>query len=584
MVARNSPEGIPAGWTANCKVLSSGRKLKYYTDLKTGKKCYSKQEVYRYNKYNGGKAIKARTSSGNLSNGSINENLHGTQRVNTHLGWLPKGWLTEFRQYEAGPKIGKAYKIYIEESTGHKCYSKPEVLRYLKKQKKGRMIREIKKATVTSSKSKTPTAKVQKPSTEATRPEKAAGGGSYVTRSLSMSDGHVNSVQTRGSKRRQQSDLNNSCTSTSPDIVLKADNTLYGEFEMHCGNTTSINRGSSAPPRRFSKRLARLEPETATNSSSNDHFLPPTAKRSARDQKTLALIKVDNMDVRDTGYESPPVTEVDPILKEENTVSIRKKSSNSSHNTENKRESHLSRRFSNRLAGLEPKLGDIEDFSGKSVRGVGKRSCTDQTLSVSASVLTSVVLQACQQSNVHRGLLDKSNSERGLEFHQSNSLGGNAAGNNESKTGQEMKSGETHCHSKRLGGNEPEVILDSAGEAKSKLPNQFILPETVGSSKDQETSQQKPIWHSWSDPCLEFAFKTLTGEISIEDDLQIQTYFQQIKKPVQKDGDANGSLVTPDFLPMDAAQKSFSREQPRVEPPSSQQANAGGTITGERTR
>ncbi|GFY88330.1 hypothetical protein Acr_06g0002700 [Actinidia rufa] len=52
--------------------------------------------------------------------------------------------------------------------------------------------------------------------------------------------------------------------------------------------------------------------------------------------------------------------------------------------------------------------------------------------------------------------------------------------------------------------------------------------ETVKKDAENlETPLLYPFDDSWLDPCLEFAFKTLTGAIPIEDNIAIQGYFQQ---------------------------------------------------------
>ncbi|RVW16401.1 Methyl-CpG-binding domain-containing protein 13 [Vitis vinifera] len=70
-----------------------------------------------------------------------------------------------------------------------------------------------------------------------------------------------------------------------------------------------------------------------------------------------------------------------------------------------------------------------------------------------------------------------------------------------------------------------------------------------------------PFMDVWSDPCLEFAFKTLTGAIPIEDNLEIEGYFQQ---QIDSSHTQNSSLTLPDFgLPssqFDAQEKSVPRQ------------------------
>lgn len=361
-----------------------------------------------------------------------------------------------------------------------------------------------------------------------------------------MSDGHVNGVQTRGSKRRQQSDLEHETTSTSTASVLKDDNISSGIFEMH---RTSKNRGSLRS--RFSKRLARVEPEVTTNAISTDCVQAPPPKRSDRGQKAFSLPMIEDMNAEGKGYLS--VTKNDSYLKKEYIVGTRKNTYDSANNTKINRDGRLCLRFSKRLAGFEPEVEPIPYSSDKVVQRVGKKLCTYQGKSISSSALSCVVHNSSQQHSGHteepdlnRYLLNNSTSENGIDFHQSHGFGCNA-GNTRRKT--KHKNDET----KGLVEAELEAVSNSVLEGKSSLPttSHDIPSENVGGSyNDRETQQQTPIWNSWSDPCLEFAFKTLTDQISIEDDLQIQSYFQQIKKPSEKDDSTNNTrLGFPEYNP-----------------------------------
>ncbi|KAL6979608.1 hypothetical protein U1Q18_021263, partial [Sarracenia purpurea var. burkii] len=64
-------------------------------------------------------------------------------------------------------------------------------------------------------------------------------------------------------------------------------------------------------------------------------------------------------------------------------------------------------------------------------------------------------------------------------------------------------------------------------EDYSVLEDQQVRQGTEKKDENPESQLLYPFEDSWSDPCLEFAFKTLTGEIPIEDNFAIQGYFQQ---------------------------------------------------------
>lgn len=51
----------------------------------------------------------------------------------------------------------------------------------------------------------------------------------------------------------------------------------------------------------------------------------------------------------------------------------------------------------------------------------------------------------------------------------------------------------------------------------------------------------------WSDPCLEFAFKTLTGALTVEDNYEIQGYLEE---PANCHWQRDGGSTLPDFPTM----------------------------------
>ncbi|KAK9094619.1 hypothetical protein Scep_026088 [Stephania cephalantha] len=80
-----------------------------------------------------------------------------------------------------------------------------------------------------------------------------------------------------------------------------------------------------------------------------------------------------------------------------------------------------------------------------------------------------------------------------------------------------------------------------------KLP--ITLPEEcAGSSATAKESDAKqelntacPFGESWADPCLEFAFKTLAGDISVEADFVIHNYFERHQSNLVPFQNSNGS-------------------------------------------
>ncbi|XP_060207103.1 uncharacterized protein LOC132634936 isoform X1 [Lycium barbarum] len=161
MDGRDSSDWPPPGYTEDVKV-SNGRKIKYYTNVETGKKFYSKKEVTRYMNtkdtcHDVTQAVNNQDKSCSENNVSqmnnqdkscsennvsqmnnqdkscsennVSQIVEGTK--DSHE-WLPPGWTVELKPRKSGTHAGTTYKVYVDPSTGNKFYSKPEVTRYLK--------------------------------------------------------------------------------------------------------------------------------------------------------------------------------------------------------------------------------------------------------------------------------------------------------------------------------------------------------------------------------------------------------------------------------------------------------------------
>ncbi|PHU28246.1 hypothetical protein BC332_00339 [Capsicum chinense] len=162
MPVGDSSDWPPPGWTEDVKV-TNGRKIKYYTNVETGKNFYSKKEVTRYmntketchdnnvsQMNNQDKSCSEKNarqmnnqdkscSGKNISQMNNQDKSCSENNVSQTVGepnnaheWLPLGWIVELKTRKSGSHAGTTYKVYIEPSTGNKFYSKPEVSKYLK--------------------------------------------------------------------------------------------------------------------------------------------------------------------------------------------------------------------------------------------------------------------------------------------------------------------------------------------------------------------------------------------------------------------------------------------------------------------
>jgi hypothetical protein len=135
MVSRNSSDWLPSGWTVELKVQKSGREIRSYTNLETGQKFFSKDDVIHFIKVRSSDGRKPQPTNRRIKKQSKIKSKPLVAKTNEHLefpDWLPNGWNVEVRTRNSGPRIGAKYKCYIDPSTGCRFYSKPRVLRYLK--------------------------------------------------------------------------------------------------------------------------------------------------------------------------------------------------------------------------------------------------------------------------------------------------------------------------------------------------------------------------------------------------------------------------------------------------------------------
>ncbi|KAG5541614.1 hypothetical protein RHGRI_021444 [Rhododendron griersonianum] len=108
-----------------------------------------------------------------------------------------------------------------------------------------------------------------------------------------------------------------------------------------------------------------------------------------------------------------------------------------------------------------------------------------------------------------------------------------------------------------LGGTEAPSNGELSNTSKNPLDDQAVALEDQSVAEDQPLSgetvitdvenqdQENPFAESWSDPCLEFAFKTLSGEMPVKDNLHTQGNFQEHSE--NPNPQAGGCLALLDF-------------------------------------
>ncbi|KAF7138027.1 hypothetical protein RHSIM_Rhsim07G0193800 [Rhododendron simsii] len=108
-----------------------------------------------------------------------------------------------------------------------------------------------------------------------------------------------------------------------------------------------------------------------------------------------------------------------------------------------------------------------------------------------------------------------------------------------------------------LDGTEAVSNGELSNTSKNRIDDQAVALEDQSVAEDQPLSgetvitdvenqdQENPFAESWSDPCLEFAFKTLSGEMPVKDNLQTQGNFQEHSE--NPNPQAGGCLALLDF-------------------------------------
>ncbi|KAK9276146.1 hypothetical protein L1049_005677 [Liquidambar formosana] len=680
MVAMTSPDWLPAGWTVQYKVQKSGRKVRYYTNSKTGQKFYSKKDVIRYVKMGTSRCDMPRPINRRINRRSRNKHMQLLVKTDEYPEWLPNGWKVELKARNSGSRMGQNYKCYIDPSTGCRFYSKPQVFQYLKtvkhndytsKQKKTgtglhsasnvpQYLKNTKRNSCTSKQKKIGVGmpatnvvvekvvpnglppgwmleiKIKKSTDENRRdrrdPYYTDPVSGYVFRSRKdvlryLETGEISRYAFKPKKTgtNDQDSINNEI---SPPVAAKRQKLTQhttrrrlfsgkGSSDMsglalpeaegsmkRIGEMLSVEtRHTSSPTTEIVQEKHSLESatgcaETKENSEPSSSVIPkargskrkrgerasdetshtsvPTTeilqeKHSLESATECAETKGNATECAETKGNSDPSNLVLPkargskrkqgervsdenkpvstpaaeILQEnkllENGIGNHsdRKTQNGSIKSKKKKELTFPQRSSKRLAGLEPELVANSGFSERALRVAARKSGESEAFPVLGLALDSVAHRASQQLEAQPEPELENNAFRGME-----------------------------------------APLDEDPSNKSKKPlqeDQAVPVRQPGNLEPEKVAEPQvcfPFGDFWSDPCLEFAFKTLTGAIPVEDNLEIQGYFQQLDTPLVK---RDGGLTLPDFgLPsyfqsdvsshFDAPETPVSRQQLPVNP------------------
>ncbi|XP_060971587.1 methyl-CpG-binding domain-containing protein 13 isoform X1 [Cannabis sativa] len=274
----------------------------------------------------------------------------------------------------------------------------------------------------------------------------------------------------------------------------------------------------------------------------------------------------------DSPLEEPILSPEDDSIQHVSRESVNKKSSTeivrtSRNKPKNKKERPLPHRSSKRLAGAEPEFV-VKSVSVEQAPQNSSRKRKDKSTSSSANVLheANQLLGAEPETNQLLGSGPETYQLVGAEP-DTNKLGAEPRAKSETKllgavpeTNQLLGAEpETNQH-----GAVPETNVHTQLPSKDTSLQAEPLNKTFNSFKDSEAPQEQQQMHEtqkaeperpesdvsfsfadyWSDPCLDFAFKTLTGVIPIEESFAQGDFRAQVD--ISQNQRSSGSTL-PDF-------------------------------------
>ncbi|XXG85311.1 hypothetical protein AAC387_Pa11g0413 [Persea americana] len=505
------PEWLPEGWKVEIKTRkggwTAGRKDKYYIDPMTGCKLRSKEEVIRYltgepsNRVS--QAVKRRinTCTRNHSNHTSQPVKRGIDMctINFSLStessaeWLPLGWITEIKTRKHGQHAGEKYKVYIAPYTGCRFYSKNQVLYYLETGNISRQSRGRKKRSINALSIDRPPCSTERRKLANTKARRCIIGSQSLNSNgatpESIGDLHseVNCLQPTKPDLKQcikDAELGSSCLqNTQLPNNLDGDSIDYSQWSLESEH------------RKLQEKVVLLKFEKMHL----EDCLPlePKVKKSLENGMPLEMADSRHHKLPENGlFESREQLEgaIHLGTKDEKPlehgIPLESEDKKSSGN------------------GLEKQESGRECFQSISLR-VKKAAFFPRRASKRLLALKARAIQDLANQPSGTDPSDNSCASNIVEESHSEKPSGSDHSNNTHS--------EKHCTEESMAGVENEKVFH----------------------KEPESPLVYPFGDSWPDPCIEFAFKTLTGAIPVvEDNSSVENYFQQQLGLAQAQGTA----------------------------------------------
>ncbi|KAI3985366.1 hypothetical protein MKX01_033680 [Papaver californicum] len=133
------------------------------------------------------------------------------------------------------------------------------------------------------------------------------------------------------------------------------------------------------------------------------------------------------------------------------------------------------------------------------------------------------------------------------------------------------------------GGSKTISIGNQSVEVLSECEKSILIGRDMEKTNEKpEYSMNLPFGDSWPDPCLEFAFKTLTGDFPMEGDLTIQDYFHPGQTQYTSDNGVDGFCQISNQFKFDPPEKPAFPPQLQKNPVFSAQGNATRSTFGAK--
>ncbi|KAL3521518.1 hypothetical protein ACH5RR_019667 [Cinchona calisaya] len=366
--------------------------------------------------------------------------------------WLPAGWKVQVRVRNSGKKD----KCYVDPSNEHKFYSKPEVLRYLKNVLSNPPVCEETQNGSTSRRS----------AIKSVLKEEVAEG---------LPAGWIKETRTtqKGNKIRRDSYYIDPVTGhlfrSMKEVLRYLDTGKMGKLASKPNEKSPINLEStdnSLPS------FAETEEKRTAESKAEKQFIGnPSPKSDSAAMDNISPSEADKLEEREKKESSSESTSTVTEVPQENL-----QIGNGSEGTKRKKRKlndkkgpDLPRRTSKRLAGIEVNLSLESKVHTRVRRAAGR-----------------------QISGTEVNCADKGDNLAGLEEETERVRSGIKADKNQESLDvlptRDVTSPEKHAK---------EGVAECKGDEKPEVPLNLCLEDL------------------WKDPCIEFAIKTLTGEIEI---------------------------------------------------------------------